>query len=110
MQVLVGAYSKVKKEHEGGVFAKHSILVKLSQCLKTEAPTLVTELPIVTPVRLLQLENAFWPMLVTLLPMVTEVIPLQLLNARSSMIVTELGMVTLVKLLQLSNILNLDNQ
>ncbi len=42
---------------------------------------LVTQFPIVTEVRLLQLKKALLPMLVTLLPMVMEVRPLQFQKA-----------------------------
>ena len=62
---------------------------------------LVTLLGIVTLVRPLQPENAWFSMLVTLLGIVTLVMPLQPENACFSMLVTLLGIVTLVRPLQL---------
>ena len=51
----------------------------------------VTELGMVTEVRLLQKSKALFPMLVTELGMVTEVRSLQFSKAKSPMLVTELG-------------------
>ncbi len=55
---------------------------------------LVTELGIVTLVRLLQSSKALFPMLVTELGIVTLVRLLQFLKALFPMLVTELGIVT----------------
>jgi hypothetical protein len=63
---------------------------------------LVTPLPIVKLVRLVQPENADSPMLVTPLGMVMLLKPL-LSNAESPILVTLLGIVTLVSPVQPSN-------
>ncbi len=60
----------------------------------------VTELGMVTDVRLVQLENAYSPMEVTELGMVTDVMALQLENAPPPMEVTQLGMVIDSRLVQ----------
>ena len=59
-----------------------------------ESPILVTELPMVTDVRLLQPENASSPILVTELGMVMDIRLLQPENAYFPILVTELGMAT----------------
>ena len=64
------------------------------------SPMLVTLLPIVTLVRLVQSENAESPMLVTLLGIVTLVRLEQPENAESPMLVTLLPIVMLVRLVQ----------
>ena len=74
--------------------------VKLLQSMKAYSPMLVTLLGIVTEVKLLQPSKAPHPMLVTLLGIVTEVRLLQYEKALFPMLVTLLPIVTEVKSLQ----------
>ena len=57
----------------GGVGFKDIILFNPEQYLNTSSPIEVTELPMVTEVKLEQFLNALLPINVTELPMVTEV-------------------------------------
>ena len=63
----------------------------------------VTLLPMVTLVRLVQHKNAYFPMLVTLFGMVMLVKLVQPKNAEFPMLVTLFGMVMLVRLVQPEN-------
>lgn len=68
--------------------------------MNVELPIEVTDLPIVTLVRLRQPLNAEVPMVVTLLGIEMFVKPVQLWNAESAIETTELGILTLFRLLR----------
>ena len=51
---LLGVYKKIEASWTGGLFPLNTTLVKLLQLPKAHAPMLVTELGIVTLVKLLQ--------------------------------------------------------